>query len=142
LPKKFFDFIVISHCFFNDEERREKSLQIYKDIFTSSLNDYGYALLIIQEKKLLIPYNVRRVDDCQHELSVVRQFIDELGLNLVWYKYLNSIGSRTSPPNFGKFARENLPVKEFISPLFRQHFKLPYDIHYGVDDYVILAKKR
>ncbi|MEG4520624.1 photosystem II assembly protein, partial [Microcoleus sp. AT9_A5] len=25
LPKKFFDFIVISHCFFNDEERREKS---------------------------------------------------------------------------------------------------------------------
>lgn len=141
LPKKFFDFIVISHCFFNDEERREKSLHIYKDIFTSSLNESGYVLLIIQEKKLLIPYNVRRVDNCQQELSVVQQFVDELGLNLVWYKYLNSIGSRTSHPNFGKFARENLPVQKFISPLFRQHLKLPYDPHYGLDDYVILAKK-
>lgn len=141
LPKKFFDFIVISHCFFNDEERREKSLQSYKDIFTNSLNDAGYALLIIQEKKLLIPYKVRRVDDCQQELSVVQQFVDELGLNLVWYKYLRSTNSRTSHPNFGKFARENLPVQKFISPLFRQHFKLPYDLNYSVDDYVILAKK-
>ncbi|MGB7709123.1 MAG: photosystem II assembly protein [Microcoleus sp.] len=141
LPQKFFDFIVISHCFFNDEERREKSHHIYKDIFTNSLTDSGYALLIIQEKKLLKPYNVRLVDDCQQELSVVKQFVDELGLNLVWYKYLNSIGSRTSHPNFGKFARENLPVQKFISPLFRQHLKLPYDPHYGLDDYVILAKK-
>ena len=72
LPKKFFDFIVISHCFFNDKEKREKSLQIYKDIFTNSLTDSGYALLIIQEKKLLVPYNVRLVDDCKQELSVVK----------------------------------------------------------------------
>ncbi|MGB3267435.1 MAG: photosystem II assembly protein [Microcoleus sp.] len=141
LPKKFFDFIVISHCFFNDEERREKSLQIYKDIFTSSLNDSGYALLIIQEKKLLKPYNVRQVDDCQQELSVVKQFVENLELNLVWYKYLSSTDSRKSNYNFGKFARENLPVQKFISPLFRQHFKLHYDPHYGLDDYVILAKK-
>lgn len=141
LPKKFFDFIVISHCFFNDEERREKSHQIYKDIFTNSLTDSGYALLIIQEKKLLKPYNVRIVDDCQQELSVVKQFVDDLGLNLVWYKYLNSTGSRKANSNFGKFARENLPLQEFISPLFRQHFKLPYDPHYALDDYVILAKK-
>ena len=101
----------------------------------------GYALLIIQEKKLLIPYKVRRVDDCQQELSVVQQFVDELGLNLVWYKYLHSTNSRTSHPNCGKFARENLPVQKFISPLFRQHFKLPYDLNYTLDDYVILAKK-
>lgn len=141
LPKKFFDFIVISHCFFNDEERREKSHQIYKDIFTNSLTDSGYALLIIQEKKLLKPYNVRIVDDCQQELSVVKQFVDDLGLNLVWYKYLNSTGSRKSNSNFGKFARENLPLQEFISPLFRQHFKLHYDLNYALDDYVILAKK-
>ncbi|MEZ2227264.1 MAG: photosystem II assembly protein [Microcoleus sp.] len=142
LPKKFFDFIVISHCFFNDEERREKSLQIYKDIFTNSLTDSGHVLLIIQEKKLLIPYKVRRVDNAQQELGVVKQFVADLGLNLVWYKYLSSTGSRTSHPNFGKFAKEHLPVQEFISPLFRQHFKLPYDLNYGVDDYVILAKKR
>ncbi|MEG4112531.1 MULTISPECIES: photosystem II assembly protein [unclassified Microcoleus] len=141
LPKKFFDFIVISHCFFKDEDRREKSLQIYKDIFINSLNDSGYALLIIQEKKLLIPYNVRRVDDCQQELTVVQQFVNKLGLNLVWYKYLSSTGRRTSHPNYPKFARENLPLKEFISPLFRQHFKLHYDSNYALDDYVILAKK-
>lgn len=141
LPKKFFDFIVISHCFFNDKDKREKSLQIYKDIFTNSLTDSGYALLIIQEKKLLIPYNVRRVDDCQQELSVVQQFVDELGLKLVWYKYLSSTGSRKSHPNFAKFARENLSVQKFISPLFRQHFKLHYDLNYKLDDYVILAKK-
>lgn len=141
LPKKFFDFIVISHCFFNDEERREKSLQIYKDIFTNSLSDSGYALLIIQEKKLLKPYNVRQIDDCQQELSVVKQFLNDLGLNLVWYKYLSATGSRKSHPNFAKFARENLSVQEFISPLFRQHFKLHYDLNYKLDDYVILAKK-
>ncbi|MGB7891651.1 MAG: photosystem II assembly protein [Microcoleus sp.] len=141
LPKKFFDFIVISHCFFKDEERREKSLQVYKDIFTNSLNNSGYALLIIQEKKLLIPYNVRPVDDCQQELTVVQQFVDKLGLNLVWYKYLSSTGRRTSHPNYPKFARENLPLKKFISPLFRQHFKLHYDSNYALDDYVILAKK-
>ncbi|MEG4231443.1 hypothetical protein QUA40_04885 [Microcoleus sp. Pol11C3] len=105
------------------------------------LNDSGYGLLIIQEKKLLIPYNVRRVDDCQQELSVVRQFVDKLGLNLVWYKYLSSTGSRTSHPNFGKLARENLPVQKFISPLSRQHFKLHYDLNSSVDDYVILAQK-
>lgn len=141
LPKKFFDFIVISHCFFNDEERREKSHLIYKNIFTNSLTDSGYALLIIQEKKLLKPYNVRIVDDCQQELSVVKQFVDDLGLNLVWYKYLNSTGSRKSNSNFGKFARENLPLQEFISPLVRQHFKLHYDLNYALDDYVILANK-
>ncbi|MEG4342209.1 photosystem II assembly protein [Microcoleus sp. A003_D6] len=141
LPTKFFDFIVISHCFFYDDERREKSHQIYKDIFINTLTDSGYVLLIIQEKKLLKAYNVRLVNDCKQELSVVKQFVEELGLNLVWYKYLRSTGSRTSHPNFGNFARENLPLQKFISPLFRQHFKLPYDLTYAVDDYVILAKK-
>ncbi|MEG3898551.1 MULTISPECIES: photosystem II assembly protein [unclassified Microcoleus] len=141
LPKKFFDFIVISHCFFYDEERREKSHQIYNDIFTNSLTDSGCVLLIIQEKKLLKPYNIRRIDDYQQELSVVKQFVDELGLNLVWYKYLSSTGRRTPHPNFGNFARENLPLQKFISPLLRKYLKLPYDSHYGLDDYVILAKK-
>jgi hypothetical protein len=141
IPQNFFDFIVISHCFFNDEDRIEKSHRIYKDIFNNSLTDSGYVLLIIQEKKLLIPYNIRQVDDCTQELSVVKQFVDDLGLNLVWYKYLSGTGSRMSHPNFAKFAKENLPHQKFISPLFRQHFKLPYDLNYKPDDYVILAKK-
>ncbi|MEG4809496.1 photosystem II assembly protein [Microcoleus sp. F8-D3] len=141
LPKNFFDFIVISHCFFYDDERREKSHQIYKDVFTNSLTGSGYVLLIIQEKKLLKAYNVRLVDDCQQELSVVQKFVNELGLNLVWYKYLSSTGRRTPHPNFGTFARETLPVQKFISPLLRKYLKLPYDSHYGLDDYAILANK-
>lgn len=141
IPQNFFDFIVISHCFFNDDKSRKKSHRIYKDIFTNSLKNSGYVLLIIQEKKFLMPYNIRQIDDCKQELSVVNQFVDELGLKLVWYKYLNSTGSRKSHPNFGKFARDNLAFQKFISPLFRQYFKLPYDLSYGLDDYVILAQK-
>ncbi len=141
LPKKFFDFIVISHCFFNDGESREKSHRIYKDIFINSLTDSGYILLIIQEKKLLKPYNIRQIESCEQELSVVKQFVDELGLKLVWYKYLSATGSRRSNPDFAKFARENLAFQKFISPLFRQHFKLHYDLNYKLDDYVILAQK-
>jgi len=141
IPQNFFDFIVISHCFFNDGESREKSHLIYKDIFANSLTDSGYALLIIQEKKLLKPYNIRQIESCEQELSVVKQFVDDLGLNLVWYKYLSATGSRRSNPDFAKFARENLALQKFISPLFRQHFKLHYDLNYKLDDYVILAKK-
>jgi hypothetical protein len=142
LPKKFFDFIVISHCFFNDDDRREKSHQIYNDIFTKSLKDSGYILLIIQEKKLLKQYNIRQIDDCKQEQTIVNTFVKKLGLNLVWYKYLSSTGRRTSHPNFAKFARENLPLQKSISPLLRQYLNLPYDSHYGIDDYVILAQKQ
>ncbi|TAH29430.1 MAG: hypothetical protein EAZ10_04720, partial [Oscillatoriales cyanobacterium] len=85
IPQNFFDFIVISHCFFNDEDRREKSHRIYKDIFTNCLTDSGYVLLIIQEKKLIKPYNIRQIESCEQELSVVKQFLDDVGLNLVWY---------------------------------------------------------
>ncbi|WP_373536105.1 photosystem II assembly protein [Microcoleus sp.] len=141
IPQNFFEFIVISHCFFKDGESREKSHRIYKDIFTNSLTDSGYVLLIIQEKKLLIPYNIRQIESCEQELSVVKQFVDELGLKLVWYKYLSATGSRISHPDFAKFARENLALQKFISPLFRQHFNLPYDLNYKLDDYVILAQK-
>ncbi|MEG3991602.1 hypothetical protein QUA13_31700 [Microcoleus sp. S28C3] len=74
-------------------------------------------------------------------MYVVQQFVDKLGLKLVWYKYLSSTDRRKSHPNNPKFARETLPLNEFISPLFRQHFKLHYDSHYALDDCVILAKK-
>lgn len=141
IPQNFFEFIVISHCFFKDGESREKSHRIYKDIFTNSLTDSGYVLLIIQEKKLLIPYNIRQIESCDQELSVVKQFVDDLGLNLVWYKYLSATGSRRSNPDFAKFARENLALQKLISPLFRQHFNLHYDLNYKLDDYVILAQK-
>lgn len=86
-------------------------------------------------------YNIRQIESCEQELSVVKQFLDDVGLNLVWYKYLHSTNSRTSHPNFAKFARENLHTQQFISPLFRKHFKLRYDLNYSIDDYVILAKQ-
>ena len=50
IPNNFFDFIVISHCFFYDDENKEKSDIIYRDIFKKSLSSQGKVLLIIQSK--------------------------------------------------------------------------------------------
>jgi hypothetical protein len=141
LPKNFFDFIVISHCFFNDLDRRSQSSQIYNQIFVKSLKDSGYALLIIQDKKLFKPYNIRQGDDKIQELSVVSKFVEELGLKLVWYKYLNSRGKRTPIADFGKFARENLYTQRYMGSLARKYLGLNFDPNYGLDDYVILAKR-
>ncbi|OCQ97865.1 photosystem II assembly protein [Oscillatoriales cyanobacterium USR001] len=141
LPKKFFDFIVISHCFFNDSDRRSQSSRVYNQIFANSLKDSGYALLIIQDKKLFRPYNINQNDDRNLELNVVNRCVKELGLELVWYKYLSSTGKRNPISDFGKFARENLSVQRYMSPLARQYFGLNFDLHYGLDDYVILARR-
>lgn len=141
IPHAFFDFIVISHCFFNEIERRSESLRIYKEIFTNCLKDNGYVLLIVQEKKLFIPYGIRQSENQLQEETVVKKFVDDLGLNLVWYKYLTSRDTREPIKNFGKFARENLVCQTFMSPLLRQYFKLNYDSNYALDDYIILAKR-
>lgn len=143
LPKNFFDFIVISHCFFNDAETRIKSNTVYNDIFINSLKDSGYVLLIIQEKKLFRPYNIRQSDDANQERNIVTRFVQELGLNLVWYKYLTSRYRREPIPGneFAKFARENLPLQTSMSPLLRDYLKVPYDLNYSLDDYLIFAQK-
>ncbi|MDF0555150.1 photosystem II assembly protein [Kamptonema sp. UHCC 0994] len=141
LPKKFFDFIVISHCFFSDGDKRRESSRVFNEICTNSLKESSYVLLIIQDKKLFKPYNIRQDDDEMQELSVVTRFIEELGLKLVWYKYLSSTGKRTSISDFGKFARENLYAQRYMSPLARKYLGLNFDFHYGLDDYVILAKR-
>ncbi|MDB9459609.1 photosystem II assembly protein, partial [Dolichospermum circinale CS-545/17] len=47
IPKNFFNFIVISHCFFADDSKRIKANNIYKEIFTNSLSSQGYVMLII-----------------------------------------------------------------------------------------------
>ncbi len=141
IPHAFFNFIVISHCFFNETEKRSESLVIYKEIFSNCLKDNGYVLLIIQEKKLFMPYGIRQSENHLQERSVVQKFVDELGLNLVWYKYLTSRDRREPTKDFGKFARENLASQKFMSPLLRQYFKLNYDLNYALDDYIILANK-
>ncbi|MCL1474932.1 hypothetical protein LAY57_30350, partial [Argonema antarcticum A004/B2] len=71
----------------------------------------------------------------------VKRFVEDMGLNLVLYKYLTSRDRREQISDFGKFARENLPCQTYMSPLFRQYFKLNFDLNYALDDYVILAKR-
>ncbi len=143
LPKNFFDFIVISHCFFIDKARRVAANNTYKQIFATSLKKSGYILLIVQDKKLFKIYDVHQVENQEQEKNVVDKFLTELGLELVWYKYLTSTGSRTSLSGveFGKFAREKLPKQLYMSPILQKYFGQKYQSCYTLDDYVILAKK-
>lgn len=144
MPQKFFDFITISHCFFYESETKNKSQQIYQDIFRNCLKPQGYVILTIQDKKLLRTYNVQSSKYRHQELNAVTRFVEELGLKLVWYKYLNSIGQRETltSAEFGKFARENLPPQTEMSPLLREYLGFPFDSNYTLDDYVILAQRK
>ncbi|MEH2335475.1 photosystem II assembly protein [Nostoc sp.] len=143
LPKDFFDFIVISHCFFADPAKKVEANNTYKQIFATSLKNSGYVLLIVQDKKLFKVYDVHQVENQEQEKNVVHKFLAELGLELVWYKYLTSTGSRISLPvaEFGKFAKEKLPKQLYMSPIMQQYFDQKYQSHYILDDYVMLAKK-
>lgn len=143
LPKDFFNFVVISHCFFSDDEQRSQSNQIYQQIFDQSLSNGGYVLLIIQEKKLFMPYDIRQSEDRDEESQLINRFLNDLGLKLVWYKLLNSRNSRTplSAVEFSKFARKSLVSQQWISPLLQQYFDLNYESSYTLDDYVILAQR-
>ncbi|MDB9486616.1 photosystem II assembly protein [Dolichospermum circinale CS-537/01] len=144
IPKNFFNFIVISHCFFADDSKRIKANNIYKEIFTNSLSSQGYVMLIIQDKKLFKAYNTYRLEDKEQEKNVVYKFVEELGLKLVWYKYLTSTGLRKSYTivDFAKFARENLPKQVYISSMLKKYFDQNYESKYTLDDYVIIAKNR
>jgi hypothetical protein len=96
LPSKFFNFIVISHCFFYNPQQRQTSHQIYRQIFQHNLQPEGYILLIIQGRKLFNMYDVFPTEALAEETTVITMFLEELGLTLVWYKYLTSTGKRTS----------------------------------------------
>ncbi|MDB9302925.1 photosystem II assembly protein [Nodularia spumigena CS-591/12] len=143
LPRDFFDFIVISHCFFADRNKRIQIHNIYKEIISKSLTSQGYVLLVIQDKKLFKFYNSQQSDDVEQEKNVVLQFLSDLGLKLVRYKYLTSSDSRInySASNFAKFARENLPKQLHMNRIIHKYFSQKYDSNYTLDDYVILAQK-
>lgn len=142
LPKDFFDFVVVSHCFFSSSEKRNQSQQAYNKIIKNSLKDKGYILLIIQDKKIFKTSNVRQSENRIQEEKVIMNFVEELGLNLVWYKYLTSTGERTPMASgFARFASENLPSQKYMSQLMQQYLGIKYNSHYVLDDYVILAKK-
>ena len=143
LPKDFFDFIVISHCFFADPAKRVEANNTYKQIFFSSLKKSGYVLLIVQDKKLFKIYDVQQIENQAQEKNVVDKFMAELELELIWYKYLTSTGSRkpSSAADFAKIAKEKLPKQLYMNPILQQYFGQKYQSCYGLDDYVILAKK-
>ena len=143
IPTDFFDFVVISHCFFKDALQKSEANKIYTQIIDSSLKDNGYALLIIQDKSLYKGYDAYQCEDHQQEKRLVNKFLGELGLELVWYKYLTSTGIRGSlkGSNFSKFAREKLPKQPHLSPILEQYFNQKFESNYALDDYVILAKK-
>ncbi|MBD2663491.1 hypothetical protein B6N60_03384 [Richelia sinica FACHB-800] len=143
LPKNFFDFIIVSHCFFNDLEKSQQANHIYKQIFTQCLNDQGYVLLIVQDKKLFKICDAEPKEDKSQEKNLVENFLKNLGLELVWYKYLTSTGLRNilSSGDFAKFAQEKLPKQSKMSPILQKYTVQKYQTHYALDDYVILAKR-
>lgn len=142
LPNNFFDFVVISHCIFADEKQRIKSHQVYRKIFSESLKDDGYVLIIVQGRRLFQSYNRKQTEDQSQEERLIKDFISELGLKLEWYKYMTSTGKRVpSGAKFGIFAKENLHTQPHMSLLLRKYIQQKYDSHYVLDDYAILAKK-
>lgn len=143
LPQHSFNFIVISHCLFYKVETRKIAHANLKKIFSHCLKANGYVLQIIQDKKLRKAYEGKFRENNPDELKMIQKLLQELGLNLVWYNYLTSTGLQKFilTSDFGKFARENLPTQTYMSPLFRQYFKLNYDLNYTLDDYIILAKR-
>ncbi|MDB9446504.1 photosystem II assembly protein [Anabaena sp. CS-542/02] len=144
LPGDFFDFIIISHCFFSDRNKRIQVHDIYQQVIAKSLNAQGYVILVIQDKKLFRFYNCPQSEDLEQERNIVIKFVSDLGLKLVWYRYLTSTDSRLSypPAQFARFARENLPKQVNMSPMIHKYFNQMYDSHYTLDDYVILAQKQ
>jgi hypothetical protein len=143
LPRKFFDFIVISHCIFANREQRIQSHKIYQKIFSENLKNKGYVLIVVQGRRLYQAYDRRQNENLDREQQLIQIFMDELGLKLEWYKYVTSIGRRVplNKTEFAKFAKENLPIKKHMSKLLRQYLEQRYDDSYILDDYIILAKK-
>ncbi|MDJ1180097.1 hypothetical protein PJF56_14620 [Roseofilum sp. BLCC_M91] len=142
IPKHFFDFITISHCFFSDPQLRSDSQKMYNQIFRNALKPEGYVILTIQDKKLWKSYDLTDPSDRLQEFAVIDQFLKPLGLKLVQYKYLAATDRETliSGTDFYKFARDNLSQQKHMTPLLRQYLGLHFDCHYALDDYVILAQ--
>jgi hypothetical protein len=143
LPCNFYDFISISHCIFSEKQERIISHQKYKYIFEKTLNNDGYVLLIVQGRRLCQAYEWQMTEDKSQEKQLIEMFIEELGLKLVWYKYITSTGKRTPiiPSEFARLARENLPSQKYMSLLAKKFQIVNHDLNYTLDDYIILAKK-
>ncbi len=143
LPQSFFDFIVISHCLFADQAEKKKSFEVYRKIFQESLSSNGYVIIIVQGKKFFINYHLEFSENQDQEQKLIGKFMADIGLNLVWYKYLTSTGKRmpTNGAEYARFASKNLPPQKYMGKLKRQYLEKKHDSNYGLDDYIILAKR-
>jgi hypothetical protein len=140
LPVEFFDFIVVSHCFFWEYDRRTTSTQIYLDIFQKHLAKDGYVVLIIQESKLFSLFDEKQKTK-QVELEIIQSFVKSFSLQLIWYKRVDSTPTRDKMnTSFSNFAQVNLPLQKHISPIKKELFNLRFDSNYIVDDYIIIAQ--
>ncbi|PMB21408.1 photosystem II assembly protein [Fischerella thermalis] len=143
LPEDFFDFIIISHCFFLESQKKQQANSIYQKIINTSIKRNGYVILIIQDKKLFKSYDMPRTEDISQEQYIVNQFVSDLDLELVWYRYLTSRDSRKpcSAIEFAKFADEKLPKQLYMTSLIQKYFDQRHNSNYKLDDYIIIAKK-
>lgn len=137
IPQSFFNFIVISHCFFSKTQKRLTAYDIYKSIFREKLAPGGYVLLLIQGEQLFGMYDVYPTEDILQEQNIIQLFLEELGLKLEWYKYLTSTGKRT--PDAEELERINLPEQKYINALQQQYLNSTSPSRYIADDYAILA---
>lgn len=143
IPHHFFNFIIISHCLFYDIENRNKFNIIFNQALIKSLKHDGFVLLIIQDKKLFKTYNLNPCKDSDKEQEIINHLLASMGLKLVWYQYLSSTSQRGTMKSreFGEFAKNYLPPQTTMSQLTKKYLELKYDLHYTLDDYVILAQK-
>lgn len=143
LPEKFFNFIVISHGFFYDIERRRESHAIYNKIFRDCLATDGYVLLIVPSKLLFETHEGSERDGLSQEETIIQKFLEDLELKLEWYKYLTSTGKRLpiDEAELEEWARENLPEQKYMNPLKQQYLGREFESRYTLNDYVILAKR-
>jgi len=142
LPQKFFDLVIISHCFFYDSASREQSSEIYKSIFQTCLADDGRVLLVIQYNKLYRFFDVYPEEDVIREKQLIDLFVQSLGLRLIFYKLLTCTGKRVyDKHNFKDFADKNLPKQAKIFQVAQKYLDRAFISNYAIDDFIIYAQK-
>lgn len=144
MPKQFFDFIIISHCFFYQSQLRKKANTNFKYIFNRCLKPDGHVLFIVQDKKLFKAFDLKHRQDYYKQDTIIQSFVEEMDLKLVWYKYFISTGGfdQMTATEFGQYARNNLPAQNYITPLCQDYLSLKHGLNYTIDDYMILAKHK
>jgi hypothetical protein len=106
-------------------------------IYTQRLTE---MLPIIQASKLFSLFDEKRKIK-EIEFEIIQDFIDSFSLKLVWYKRVDSTAQRGKMNvNLNQFAKDNLPLQKYISPIRKNLFDLKFDGNYILDDYIILAQ--